>query len=118
MPTQQHCTTMPARTRTPDVNGSDDKAEPAEIPNESGDESDYEYVYEDDDDCHISGFLVPDPHPIPESSTSTSSATAKQHRVPQDADADDADAGAALTESTTTVANDVESGTTATSTAK
>lgn len=46
---------------------------PAEIPLEptgsansiaSGDESDYSYDYEDEDDCHISGFLVSDPHPI------------------------------------------------------
>lgn len=41
----------------------------------SDDESEYSYDYEDDDECHISGFLIPDPHPTEPQSTT---------RIPQD----------------------------------
>jgi len=69
---------------------------PAEIPPEptenhsgnsvaSGDESDYSYDYEDEDDCHISGFLVPDPLPMEQQS-----ATAIPQNIPAETDCSNA----------------------------
>lgn len=63
-------TTTTARSSTTAVSEQEDNnftdeegscssdVQPAEIPQ---DESDYEYDYEDEDDCHVSGFLIPNP---------------------------------------------------------